>query len=113
MNNITIVGFVERRRRQDSRRNVPPVTDSNVIHSGTDQGEKTVLQDINRGGSLSMNQNPRDVINNEVAALRDNLATALLTGAPGLPGFKFEDIIHIEYSGVKFGVKKIGGRSFP
>jgi len=109
---LTIVGFVRRERDSDDRRNVAPTTDVTVIHSGTDQGEATATTDVNQGGSLAAAQDPVDVVTIEVLQLRDDLETALLSGSPGLPNFQIEDIVHIEYNGVKFGTKKIGGRSF-
>ena len=109
----TIVGFVGISR--PSVRSVHPTTDIQVIHTGVDQGEATEVVDLNRGGSLSEGQDPVSNINTEVAALRRNLNTALdqSTGSPGLPGFIEDDIIHVEYNGIKFGTKKWGGRSFP
>jgi len=106
---VTIVGFVKVNKPARG-----PTTDIEIIHSGTDQGEHTDIRNVNRGGMLSEGQDPLPIVESEVAELRDNLVTALsvVTGHPGLINFVPEDVIHIEYNGIKFGVKKCGGRSF-
>ena len=110
---LTIIGFVELDTVTD-RHNAAPTTNVNIIHSGTDQGEKTSVVHGNHGGSLSEAQDPTAAVVSEASALRLDLAVALSTSTntPGLPGFVIQDIMHIEYSGVKFGTKKQGGRSF-
>lgn len=107
---LTLIGFYKRAEQG----NLIPTTDINVIHSGTDPGERTQTYQVNRGGSLSEAQDPTALIETEVVSLRDLLITIFdpLTGNPGIPNFNPKDLIHIEYSGVKFGVKKFGGRSF-
>lgn len=102
---LTIIGFVQKSRSADGRRNDPPTTNIDLIHSGTDPGEKTALIDGNRGGSLSEGQDPTDTVSAEVLELRTLLAASTTQ-------FDENDIIHIEYNGVKYGLKKQGGRSF-
>lgn len=103
---LTVVGFVEKSRINDGRQNQPPTTNIDEIHSGTDPGERTALIDGNKGGSLSAGQDPTSVVDAEVTELR-----ALLDAAS--THYNLDDIVHIEYNGVKYGVKKQGGRSFP
>lgn len=105
----TIIGFVK-----VSRSNGPTVTTVDEIHSGTDQGEKTALIDVNKG-TLDQGQNPQSYVDDEVAELRENLIVALDpdTNSPGLPGFVPENLVHIEYNGLLYGVKSWGRRSFP
>ena len=108
---LTIVGFVQKSRisanptTEPDRPNAAPTTNIDLIHSGTDPDEKTALIDGNRGGSLSEGQDPTDRVETEVVELR-----ALLGAATNQ--FDEQDVIHIEYNGVKYGLKKIGGRSF-
>lgn len=102
---LTIVGFVSKSVVTDGRRTSPPTTNIDLIHSGTDPNEKTGLIDGNRGGTLSEGQDPLPIIDTEVAELR-----AALDAASTL--FDLDDIIHVEYNGVKYGLKKQGGRSF-
>lgn len=102
---LTIVGFYEYSRISDGRFNQAPTTDIEVIHSGTDVDEKTSKVSVNRGGSLSEAQDTTSTVNSEVVALRSLLAASTTQ-------FVETDVIHIEYNGVKYGLKKIGGRSF-
>lgn len=102
---LTIVGFVEKSRLTDSRKIEAPTTNIDLIHSGTDPDEKTALIDGNRGGSLSEAQDPTATVEAETAELRALLAAATTQ-------FDLNDVTHIEYNGVKYGLKKIGGRSF-
>jgi hypothetical protein len=108
---LTIVGFVQKSRVSSNptvdpdRLNTPPTTNIDEIHSGTDPDEKTALIDGNRGGSLAAGQDPVDAVENEVVELRTLLAASTTQ-------FEEHDVIHIEYNGVKYGLKKIGGRSF-
>lgn len=102
---LTIVGFNE-----VSRSNAAPTTNIKQIHSGTDQGERTALISGSAGGSLSAGQDTTATIDAEVKTLRDDIYTRL---SGKLPGFVKRDIIAIEYNGVKYGVRKQGGRSFP
>jgi len=106
---LTIIGFVEKSRLAptagDDRKVEAPTTNIDLIHSGTDPDEKTALIDGNRGGSLSEAQDPTAVVEAETAELRALLAAASTQ-------FDLNDVTHIEYNGVKYGMKKIGGRSF-
>ena len=102
---LTIVGFVEKTRLTDERFVEAPTTNIDLIHSGTDVGEKTALVDGNRGGSLSEAQDPTLTVEAEVAELRLLLAASSTQ-------FVLNDVTHIEYNGIKYGLKKIGGRSF-
>lgn len=106
---LTIIGFVEKSRLAptagDDRKVEAPTTNIDLIHSGTDPDEKTALVNVNRGGSLSEAQDPTAAVETETAELR-----ALLAGST--TQFDLNDITHIEYNGVKYGMKKIGGRSF-
>lgn len=108
----TIVGFVETDRNADEK---VPTTNIDEIHSGTDQGEKTALIDGNKGGSLAAGQDTQAYLDAEVTLLRQALADALNPSVnPGARiAFDLIDIVHIEYNGVKYGVKAFGGRSFP
>lgn len=103
---LTIVGFRPKSRNTDDRRVVAPTTDVTEIHSGTDPGEKTATVLVNKGGSLSKGQDPVSVVDSEARELVDALGSATTV-------FGVEDIMHVEYNGVKYGVKKLGGRSFP
>ena len=106
---LTVVGFVEKSRLAptagDDRKVEAPTTNVDYIHSGTDPEEKTALVDGNRGGSLAAAQDPTDVVNSEVAELRTLLEASSVQ-------FQLHEVTHIEYNGIKFGLKKIGGRSF-
>jgi hypothetical protein len=106
---LTVVGFVEKSRLAptagDDRKVEAPTTNIDLIHSGTDPDEKTALIDGNRGGSLSEAQDPTAVVEAEVTELR-----ALLDSAS--TQFQLHDVVHLEYNGVKYGLKKQGGRSF-
>lgn len=106
---LTVVGFVEKSRLApsagDDRKVEAPTTNIDLIHSGTDPHEKTAVINGNRGGSLSEGQDPTAVVEAEVVELR-----ALLDAAS--TQYDINDIVHIEYNGVKYGMKKIGGRSF-
>lgn len=103
---LTIVGFVQKLRTTDDRRVIAPTTDVTEIHSGTDPDEKTSAVSVNKGGSLSKGQDTIITVDDEVRDLVDSLGAATSV-------FDVEDIIHVEYNGVKYGVKKLGGRSFP
>lgn len=103
---LTIVGFVQKSRTSDTRTNVAPTTDVNIIHSGTNPDEKTSVLQVNQGGSLSYGQDTTATVDFEVMELRANLAL-------GTDEFSEQDIISIEYNGVKYGTKKQGARSFP
>lgn len=117
---VTIVGFYEVNRRT---LNAAQTTSVDEIHSGTDQGEQTALYDVNKGGSLAAGQDPLPGVDAEVTSLRQALADALNplindgTGPAGTFGALISvdliDIVHIEYNGIKYGVKQFGGRSFP
>ena len=107
---LTIVGFYEQSRLEngtsrDGRLNTAPTTNIDEIHSGTDPDEKTAVINGNRGGSLAAGQDPTDDVEMEVVELRDLLVASTNQ-------FDENDITHIEYNGVKYGTKKIGGRSF-
>lgn len=102
---LTIVGFVEKSRITDNRSVEAPTTNVNLIHSGTDPDEKTALINGNRGGTLAEGQNPTAVVESEVTELSILLAASTTQ-------FNLNDILHIEYNGVKYGLKKFGGRSF-
>ncbi len=107
---LTVVGFVGKTRlisssSDDERLVEPPTTNIDLIHSGTDVGEQTALIDGNRGGSLSEAQDPTTTVEEEVAELRILLAAAS-------DQFGINDVVHIEYNGIKYCLKKIGGRSF-
>lgn len=102
---LTIVGFVEKSRLTDLRTNESPTTDIRVINSGVDVGEKTTIFKINKGGSLSEAQDPTTTVDNEVLAL----ITAIVNSG----ALTADQIISVEYNGVKYGTKKWGGRSFP
>ena len=102
---LTVVGFVEKSRITDNRKVEAPTTNIDLIHSGTDPDEKTGLINGNRGGSLSEAQDPTSTVEAEVSELRVSLAAATTQ-------FNLNDVVHIEYNGIKYGLKKIGGRSF-
>jgi hypothetical protein len=108
---LTIVGFVEKQRisanptTDPDRLNAAPTTNIDEIHSGTDPDEKTAVINGNKGGSLSAGQDPTSVVEAEIVELR-----ALLAASTNQ--FDEHHVIHIEYNGVKYGLKKIGGRSF-
>ncbi len=106
---LTVVGFLERSQLQgtagDDRSPVPPTTNIDLIHSGVDVGEATGLIDGNRGGSLSEAQDPIAEVRDEAVMVRD-----LLDASSDL--FELEDVVYVEYNGVKYGLKKYGGRSF-
>jgi len=102
---LTIIGFTEKSRVTDNRQVESPTTSIDLIHSGTDPNEKTALIDGNKGGSLAAGQDPTNTVEMEVSELRMNLAAASTQ-------FQIDDVIHIEYNGVKYGLKKQGGRSF-
>jgi len=107
---LTIIGFLERSQLSiadggDGRKVESPTTSIDFIHSGTDPDEKTALVDGNRGGSLSEAQDPTSTVMDEVVLLRDLLNASS-------DQFELNDIVHIEYNGVKYGLKKQGGRSF-
>lgn len=102
---LTIVGFVEKSRIDDNRTNEAPTTDIEEIHSGTDPDEKTSVTSVNKGGSLSKGQDPTSTVEDEVVELRTLLGSSTTQ-------FEAKDVIHIEYNGIKYGLKKIGGRSF-
>lgn len=107
---LTIVGFVEKSQVSvndggDGRKPEAPTTNIDLIHSGTDPDEKTDLIDGNRGGSLHEAQDPTTTVRDEVDELVDLLNSSTAQ-------FDLEDIIHVEYNGVKYGLKKQGGRSF-
>lgn len=102
---LTIVGFVEKSRVADDRSVEAPTTNIDLIHSGTDVGEETALINGNRGGTLAEGQDPTSTVESEVAEL------AILLAASSSQ-FDLNDVIHIEYNGVKYGLKKFGGRSF-
>ena len=108
----TIVGFAQVDRDPGE---VHPTTDVDEIHSGTDQGEKTSPINVNKGGSLAAGQDTQDWLDIEVTALREALADALnpATNPDARIAFDITGIVHIEYNGVKYGVKARGGRSFP
>mgnify|MGYP003145446779 CR=1 FL=1 len=103
---LTIVGFVTKYRNADLRTNEAPTTDISVIHSGTDPDEKTSVVQVNKGGSLASGQDTTSVVDAEVKELRMDLAA-------GTTEFSEQDVIAIEYNGVKYGTKKQGARSFP
>lgn len=108
---LTITGF-----NKVSRQNAAPTTDVTLISNGTDQGEPTSTISGNLGGSLSAGQDTTTTVDQEVADLRDALVTRL-SDSPTTP-VQYQSalpttISAIEYNGVKFGVKKQGGRSFP
>jgi hypothetical protein len=107
---LTIVGFLERSQLSiadggDGRSPIAPTTNIDFIHSGVDPGESTSLIDGNRGGSLSEGQDPIIDVRNEVIILLDLLNSST-------DQFNLENIIHVEYNGVKYGFKKQGSRSF-
>lgn len=103
---LTIVGFRQKSRVADDREVIAPTTDVTEIHSGTDPGEKTSTVEVNKGGSLSKGQDTVITVDDEVRELVNSLGSATSI-------FGVTDIIHVEYNGVKYGVKKLGGRSFP
>jgi hypothetical protein len=108
---LTVVGFLERSQLSvvdggDGRKVEAPTTNIDFIHSGTDPDEKTDLIDGNRGGSLAEAQDPTNTVDTEVSILR-----GLLVSASNL--YDSADILSIEYNGVKYGLRKQGGRSFP
>lgn len=103
---LTIVGSWTKTSTTDGRQNTAPTTTIDVIHSGTDPGEKTSVYTGNVGGSLSYGQDPITTVDAEVAELRSALVASTSE-------FDAHDIVHIEYNGVQYGIKKIGGRSFP
>lgn len=115
----TVVGFAEVVRADTSsgrlEDDVFQTTNVDEIHSGTDQGEKTALYDVNKGGSLAAGQDPKAYLDAEVTALRQALADALnpAINPDARIAFDLTDIVHVEYNGVKYGVKQFGGRSFP
>jgi hypothetical protein len=103
---LTIVGFRQKSASTDGREVIAPTTDVTEIHSGTDSVDKTAEVLVNKGGSLSKGQDTVAVVDTEVGELISDLGLATTV-------FGVEDIVHVEYNGVKYGVKKLGGRSFP
>jgi len=103
---LTIVGFLARSKNTNNRTGIAPTTNVDIISAGTDQGEKTAPITGNVGGSLSWGQDTQTQIDEDVRLLREAMDNASVE-------FTLKDIIHIEYNGVKYGVKKFGGRSFP
>jgi hypothetical protein len=103
---LTITGFLERSRAVNNRQATAPTEDVKIIGTGNDQGQRTAEITGNVGGSLSWGQDPTVQTDNEVKLLREAMDNASTE-------YTLKDIIHIEYNGVKYGVKKFGGRSFP
>jgi hypothetical protein len=116
---LTIVGFDPQQQLGGGTtpnwdNSTGPTTQIKYIHSGTNPGEPTALRSGSEGGSLSYGQDTLPQTDAGVLALRDALYAAV---SPVLTvmssGFIKDDINAIEYNGVKYGVKKQGGRSFP
>lgn len=112
---LTIVGFDPKTQISGTPTiNNAPTTKIQYIHSGTYPGEKTALHAGSEGGSLSAGQDPTARVNAAVKALRNAMFAAVNTALSGMSiGFTKDNINAIEYNGVKYGVKKQGGRSFP
>ena len=105
---LTVVGFDEV-SAVASGDNAAPTTDMKVIHSqgaGNNPDEATAVVVGNRGGSLYETQDPTDIVNTRVGALVTSFVTASTL-------YVSTDITHVEYNGVKYGMKKQGMRSLP
>jgi hypothetical protein len=105
---LSIIGFDQVSATNDGD-NAAPTTDVRVIHSqgaGINPDEPTAVVAGNRGGSLDWAQDPTAVVDARVA----HLVTTLLAASPQLAA---RDIVHVEYNGVKYGMKKQGMRSLP
>lgn len=115
---ITVVGFNNKDQLDDARFNVPPTTNIDKIHTSADPGHSTAIISGNEN-TLADGEDTTATVNSEVTALRLAIYNRLVA-APTNP-VQFEaalitsinDIYAIEYNGIKFGVKKQGGRSFP
>ena len=113
---LTIIGFDEKSAVADGD-NESPTSDIEIIHSqgaGVLVDEPTDVVVVNRGGSLSEGQDPTATVSARVQALITTLLSAADASTPGraITLFEAKDITHIEYNGVKFGMKKQGLRSF-
>lgn len=114
---LTVIGFDQISAVADGD-NAAPTTDIRVIHSqgdGIEPDEPTAIVVGNRGGSLYEAQDPTAVNDARAAVLISTMLAAATTVTLTNTTLRFEarDIVHIEYNGVKYGMKKQGLRSLP
>ncbi len=111
---LTIVGFDPQKQITGTWVNNGPTTPVQHINSGVYPGDKTALHSGSEGGSLAAGQDPTAQVDAAVKALRNALFTTLNPVLSVMSTNWYKDCINaIEYNGVKYGVKKQGGRSFP
>jgi hypothetical protein len=111
---LTIIGFDPQKQITSTWKNNGPTTPVLPIHSGTYPTEKTAPYPTSAGGSLSYGQDTTVQVDAAVKALRNALFAAVNPVLSSMSvGFIKDNINAIEYNGVKYGVKKQGGRSFP